>query len=146
MSWSAPVGYYHNYYLKNKTRLRILNKSWIKRNKKKHLIYQKLYRWKKKNKLRLNQKIRELSKKYKLEVIEKLGGKCACCKIKYFEFLCIHHRKGDGWKHRMKLKGKRGMAMYRDIIRQGCPKSKYQLLCWNCHMGFENHGKCPHKK
>ena len=66
----------------------------------------------------------------KLRVFSDLGGECACCGETEVEFLTVHHVEKDGKPHRAKI-GDAGI--YLDILRQGCPKDKYEVLCSNCH-------------
>ena len=78
----------------------------------------------------------------KAEVINAYGGKCACCGEAHVEFLTIDHTQGDGAAHRAKC-GK-GRGIYRDIVKQGFPKDKYQCLCLNCNIALGFYGYCPH--
>lgn len=81
----------------------------------------------------------------KLEVINAYGGACACCGETEGGFLTIDHIKGDGNKER-RVNGRRltGDPFYRQLRRDGFPRSNYQLLCWNCNCAKAYYGKCPH--
>lgn len=74
-------------------------------------------------------------------IIDTLGGKCNHCGEAHYEFLVIDHINDDGNKHRAALKGNAkgaGDRVYYDIIKQGIPRDKYQVLCANCNMAKHN--------
>lgn len=79
----------------------------------------------------------------RLEVLEALGGKCACCGETRQEFLCVDHIRGGGNKHRKQVEGE---YFFRVVRREGCPKSKYRVLCYNCNCSLAHRGYCPHDK
>ena len=82
------------------------------------------------------------------KIISTLGGVCACCGISERGFLTIDHVNNDGAAHRKSLgrSGGNGGPVLRDIRRQGYPRDKYQILCWNCNHAKAIFGICPHKK
>ena len=77
------------------------------------------------------------------ETIEKLGGRCACCDENRFEFLAIDHIHGGGNKHH---KRRPGGGVLIDIKREGYPRDKYRVLCYNCNNALGIYGFCPHRK
>lgn len=77
-------------------------------------------------------------------IIEAYGGKCVCCGETEFKFLSLDHIHGGGTKERRE--GISGFTQYLNIIRNGFPKDKYQILCYNCNMAKGFYGKCPHQK
>ena len=101
---------------------------------------------------------REHSRKVKLEVIAAYGYKCVCCGESEPKFLSIDHIFNDGAEHRRQLveqgvlkKAPYGHIMYgsdkmyRWLKRQGYPKDRFQLLCYNCNCAKGFWGKCPHQ-
>jgi hypothetical protein len=82
-------------------------------------------------------------KRIRKEVIKNLGGVCACCGEKQIEFLTIDHINNDGAEHRRKIGNSDKICV--DIKRQGYPKDKYQILCFNCNCAKGIYGSCPHK-
>jgi hypothetical protein len=89
---------------------------------------------------------REYLKAAKLKVVEGYGGRCACagCTETKWEFLTIDHIDGGGnIDRRATLLA--GAKLYGWLIRNGFPKGKYQLLCYNCNCARHvNGGICPH--
>ena len=89
---------------------------------------------------RRNMAQRRFQRRRKLEAIMHYGGKCACCGETGFEFLTIDHVNGGGSKQRRK-----------DSLQIGVwlKKHKYpvdfQVLCYNCNLGRNFWGQCPHK-
>ncbi len=55
-------------------------------------------------------------------------------------FLCLDHIKGWG---RREYAQKGGVAWKR-AVREGLPKDRYRLLCWNCNSALGLYGRCPH--
>ena len=85
---------------------------------------------------------------YRNFIINKLGGKCECCKEKEIIFLEIDHIKGKGGKHRKKYSGS-GMAGRYAYLDDILKKNKsYRVLCRNCNWGVfrGKNGICPHKQ
>lgn len=80
----------------------------------------------------------ERNRRIKAELIEAYGGQCVCCGETTLEFLTVDHIYNDG-------KSDRGTAFYRRLRRQGYPKGRYQLLCWNCNCAKGRYGICPHE-
>ncbi len=78
----------------------------------------------------------------RMEMIKRLGGKCACCGEKNKEFLTLDHIKGGGRKEYKKATGP--IAIYRQVKKEGFPKDKYRILCWNCNASLGLYGYCPH--
>ena len=70
------------------------------------------------------------------------GGKCACCGEATEEFLTLDHVNGKGSEHARKVGGSDGI--YRETLREGCPKNKYRVLCWNCNCTLGYCKYCPH--
>jgi hypothetical protein len=80
--------------------------------------------------------------KVKFETIDAYGGKCVCCKEDEIEFLTIDHIFGDGAEERKKYGA--GSGIYRHLRRNGYPKDRHRLLCWNCNSSIGVYGYCPH--
>jgi hypothetical protein len=75
-------------------------------------------------------------------VLKQLGGACECCGESQYEFLAIDHRHGGGIADR---KGRSGGSFLRKVIKEGCPKDKYRVLCHNCNSAHGFYGYCPHQ-
>lgn len=118
------------YYIKNFEKIQKKRKEWYYNN------HEEI-------KERNNKASRKSSLKLKIDVIINLGGKCVCCGETNVEFLTIDHISGGGTLHR-KLLGSKGI--YRDVKKQGYPKNKYRVLCFNCNCAIGAWGYCPHKK
>jgi hypothetical protein len=80
------------------------------------------------------------------------GGKCQCsggCDESETLFLTIDHIFNDGASHRRRLgaTSKAGVHIYRELQKQGYPKDRYRLMCFNCNCGrARNKGVCPHEE
>lgn len=85
---------------------------------------------------RSNAKLRE-------QVLTAYGRACACCGESAPAFLTIDHIRGGGTKHRASLPSKN---VYAEIRREGFPKDRYRLLCWNCNCATRFGKKCPHQQ
>ena len=79
----------------------------------------------------------------KRQVVAAYGGACDCCGEQHIELLTIDHIHGDGNLHR-RIVGK-GRRIYADLLRLGCPKDNYRLLCFNCNISRGFYGYCPHQ-
>jgi hypothetical protein len=89
--------------------------------------------------------VRRYRRELRHKVINGLGGVCACCDEARFEFLSIDHINNDGKEHRARLNGL--LAVLLEIQREGYPRDRYQVLCYNCNLGRAfNHGVCPHEE
>lgn len=86
------------------------------------------------------------SKELRKEAIAAYGSKCACCSVGNYEFLCVDHTFGDGAEHRIGTKRRRlaGTPLLRWLRKNGYPKDRFRLLCWNCNMAMALYGQCPH--
>ena len=72
-----------------------------------------------------------------------LGGSCACCGETEKTMLEIDHINNDGSRHRESSGG--SVGTYNDIVAQGFPRDKFQVLCSNCnHSKRRNMGVCAH--
>ena len=75
--------------------------------------------------------------------MKEYGGKCVCCGEQNIYFLTIDHTYNDGNEHRKEVPA---AVLYRWLEKNGYPKDRFQILCWNCNMGKRlNNGVCPHK-
>lgn len=70
-----------------------------------------------------------------------LGGKCACCGERTFEFLALDHVNGNGAEER-RLTHQRNIV--RKILNTTPPPADYRLLCHNCNLAYGFYGYCPH--
>ncbi len=83
----------------------------------------------------------------RLEVIAAYGGECVCCGESAHEFLSIDHIYNDGALERNSPGGSsRGHGLYRRLKREGFPRDRYQLLCYNCNYAKSRYGVCPHQR
>ena len=104
-------------------------KDWTKNNKE----HSRQYR---------NNWTRDRNRKLKQEVIAAYGGFCSCCGENTAAFLSIDHIYNDGAEHRKNI----GISnLYKWLKKNGFPKDRYQLLCFNCNMAKGFLGECPHK-
>jgi hypothetical protein len=83
--------------------------------------------------------------RYLLNFYDAMGGKCECCGESDIRFLTLDHRNGDGYQHRQD--GFQCQQIYREARREGYPKDRYAILCWNCNCARTHKGRgvCPHK-
>jgi hypothetical protein len=91
------------------------------------------------------------------EVIEAYGGICSCRRCDEVRplFLTIDHVNNDGAAERRGLgdgpspkskKGRAGVNFYRWLKKNGFPRDRYRLMCFNCNCGrARNKGVCPHE-
>ena len=96
------------------------------------------------NKVAFLERIKIARKKRRAAMIQTLGGECACCGEKEPLFLCLDHIKGGGRCEYKKKGGPHGV--WRRAIREGLPRDKYRVLCWNCNAVLGLYGRCPHGK
>ena len=87
-------------------------------------------------------------RKLRMQVVAAYGGKCQCpggCPVRLFEFLNIDHVNNNGTADR-KAKGA-STGFYRWLLKNGCPKDDYRLLCYNCNMARakQQDKRCPHE-
>jgi hypothetical protein len=81
----------------------------------------------------------------KLEVLEHLGSSCACCGETNPLFLTIDHVQNDGSEHRKRERLHTWMQLVSRIKREGWPRGRYQVLCYNCNVVKGHYGSCPHQ-
>lgn len=79
----------------------------------------------------------------KKEVILEYGDCCACCGESDPRFLTVDHVNNDGKQDREQIGG--GNSLYAWLRKNGFPKDRFQLLCWNCNLAKFHYGECPHK-
>lgn len=115
--------------------------AWYSKNRERLNAYSRTYH--KKNRESQIAKMRTRSRKLREEIIQKLGGKCACCGEKAYEFLTLDHIQGGGHKHRMACSSSR-TTIYWEVKMNGFPKDRYRILCWNCNAAMGIHKRCPH--
>jgi hypothetical protein len=89
---------------------------------------------------------REKNKITRKEIIDKYGGKCDCCGINDYRFLCLDHKNNDGYKARKYIRA--GFGLHKWIKKNNYPDS-IRVLCFNCNFGRAFYGGiekiCPHK-
>jgi hypothetical protein len=78
------------------------------------------------------------------EMVAAYGGACACCGETTSEFLTLDHIEGGGKAHQREVGGPD--AIVRQLQKQGWPKDKFRLLCYNCNCAIGAFGKCPHQE
>ena len=69
-----------------------------------------------------------------------LGSMCELCGCTNPFMLTLDHKLNDGSKHRKQINGN-AKKMYRAILKEGCPKSRYRLLCGSCNLAVSNFGE-----
>ena len=74
---------------------------------------------------------------------------CACCGIKYIEFLVLDHIGGTGADHRREMvkTGKKlgGTLIYSWVKKMGYPPG-FRVLCFNCNWAYRLGPVCPHHR
>lgn len=83
-------------------------------------------------------RIRKSNANLKRKLFELLNGKCNWrgCVVTDFDMLTLDHKNDDGYRYR--IRGiTSGNATYRAALKEGVPKSKYQLLCANHNLKKE---------
>jgi hypothetical protein len=100
-------------------------------------------------KARLMREYRAKSEKYlyrkrnkRVVAINALGGKCECCGEARIEFLTIDHI--NGLEDRIKNQ-RSGEGLIDRVRKEGYPKDKYRVLCYNCNCSLGFYGYCPHQ-
>lgn len=106
--------------------------------------YQRKYRLANLEKFSKKEVIRSRRKKEqaKAKLFAALGKECSCCGETREAFLTLDHIGGGGKKHREQVKQDR---MYITVVREGCPKDKYRILCMNCNWATRFNQPCPHE-
>ncbi len=92
------------------------------------------------NKERINSQITNRRRGMRARILETLGAKCQCCGETEPVFLTIDHVQNDGALVRKKARH----LIYKNILDEGCPTDRYQILCWNCNSAKGILGACPH--
>jgi hypothetical protein len=88
---------------------------------------------------------RDIRRAIKKEALSVYGGKCECCGEARPEMLNVDHIYGGGLRQRKELGLGSGADFYLWLKKQGWPKDKYRLMCWNCNNTLGHYGYCPHK-
>jgi hypothetical protein len=112
------------YYYAHKEEMYAANKRWARANSTKRIADAKKWR-----------------EDLKQELLTAYGRRCACCGETEIRFLTLEHINRDGAAHRKA----KGTYVYPDVRRQGFPKDKYCLLCFNCNHATKTGADCPHK-
>lgn len=83
------------------------------------------------------------SETIRVQILKHYGKECACCGETEPLFLTIDHINNDGALHR----GQRNRGMFRWLAEHNFPNDpNLQVLCWNCNSGkYLNNGVCPHE-
>ncbi len=114
---------------------RLGNKRWYEKNRDKVLAQKR----EPARRDAANKSRRERHRELREEFLAAYGNECECCGETQKHFLTIEHRDGGGKKHR----GSVGAAgVLQDMKRQGWPKDKYALLCYNCNCARGFYGFC----
>lgn len=121
----------HEYYLKNRDKIREKAKTWKEENKDWVIKDSKKYR----DKLKLDA----------LMAYSNNDVKCDCCGERQLDFLCLDHINNDGAKERESRNYLAGI--YKWVKKNNYPKNAgLQVLCFNCNMSKRiNNGICIHK-
>ena len=151
------------YYLKNQKRIDAYQKEYREKNREylrkqdseyyharaKFNPQRKINRkaWEKKNAESIREYQKQYRKTYKIKIQNKIfkafGEKCTCCGKTDRQFLTIDHINGRTGNH--KRKKITGTKLWAKIVREGCDKTKYQILCFACNLSKGVHGICAHK-
>lgn len=91
----------------------------------------------------MNRYMRAYGVRLRNEALDAYGRICVCCNEWREELLTFDHINGDGAQERKRL---RGIAIYAKMKREGYPKDKYRILCWNCNSSRGIRGYCPHER
>lgn len=78
---------------------------------------------------------------FKNLLLEAYGRKCECCNETIEEFLTLDHINGDGNLERLQF----GNRLYAKVAKEGFPKDRYRLLCFNCNWACRGGRTCPHQ-
>lgn len=78
------------------------------------------------------------------EFLTEYGGKCACCGETEFAFLTLEHIFRDGNIERKQFRTTH--QLLRQLKKQGWPKDRYEILCFNCNRATHELGICPHRR
>jgi hypothetical protein len=78
------------------------------------------------------------------EFLTEYGGKCACCGETEFAFLTLEHIFRDGNVERKQFSTTH--QLLRQLKKQGWPKDRYEILCFNCNRATHELGVCPHRR
>lgn len=78
--------------------------------------------------------------KLRLEMVEAYGGKCLHCGESDPIVLTLDHINNDPGPEykRFGTSSRGGYTLYRFLRKQGWPKDRFQLLCFNCNMKKEH--------
>lgn len=87
---------------------------------------------------------RQYLHKFRQRVLNTYGNKCACCNESRQEFLNVDHTNNDGAAHRKITGG--GHSFYKWLVKAGCPREGFRLLCSNCNFSRGRYGYCPHER
>ena len=125
--------YYHQYYLRNKSRIIHRTTEYAKSHREQRLAI-----------------FRAGRERLKLAVLSFYGPQnqpiCSCCRESKIAFLGLDHIAGGGSRHRKEIFGQRGGSLYQWVKRSKFPLGMFQVLCHNCNLGRHiNKGICPHK-
>lgn len=149
MSTKDNREYMHEYYIKNKEKIREQQRPYqriwyheyyLKTHDKQIERSRKYYQSHKEEISRRNSK---RNQKLKLRVLSHYSNgmpKCACCGESHTEFLSIDHIRGGGNQHRKEI-GQ--LTIYHWLIKNNFPEG-FQVLCFNCNHA-KSFGQCPHK-
>lgn len=136
------------YYERHPDKVIARSTKWAKNNQRHVKAYQKQWFETHREKQQQYAKVggNKAKAKVRSQLIAAYGSKCAClkCPETRTEFLTVDHVNGGGTKHRKSLGIQPGYAFYCWLRRQGFPKKKYQLLCFNCNCAKRDYAKCPH--
>ncbi len=82
------------------------------------------------------------------QVLDALGHECACCGESNPQALTVDHIHNDGWKEkRGPGRPRAGRALWSRIRKEGYPKDRYRILCFNCNCGRQRSAdkRCFHE-
>lgn len=87
---------------------------------------------------------RRKSQRLRQSVLVAYGPICSCCGETTPEFLTLDHIGNTGAAHKREVGGGTN-RVYLAVRREGFPKDKYRILCFNCNCSLGFLGYCPHR-
>ena len=99
--------------------------------------------WKSNQEEYQNEYARQYNAKFRQRVLNVYGNKRSGGGEEHQEFLQVDHANNDGAQHRELTGG--GHTFYKWLVKNGCPRDGFRLLCCNCNFSRGRYGYCPHE-
>lgn len=106
-----------------------------------------LQRWRENNREHVRAYGRQATQRIKREMVDALGGCCACCGEDEIAFLTLDHIGNIVPDNHRRADGSRisGRTLLHEVRKEGFPRDKYRILCWNCNAATSHGRVCPHE-